>query len=115
MKKLFAALLVTSLALFMVVGASAGEKGKATSINGWVSDSNCGVKHAQAGGEACLKKCMSNGAKVAFVSDEDKSVWGVDNPDALKGHEGHHVTIAAHVDAKAKSVHVESVTMMAAK
>ena len=115
MKKLFAALLVTSLALFMVVGASAGEKGKATSINGWVSESGCATKHAGPGGEACVKKCISKGAKMVFVEDTDKSVWGIDNPDALAGHEGHHVTIAAHVDATAKTVHVESVTMMAAK
>lgn len=115
MKKLFAALLVTSLALFMAAGVSASEKGKSTNINGWVSDSNCGVKHAAAGGGDCIKKCMTKGAKLAFVSDADKSVWAVDNPDALAGHEGHHVTIAAHVDAKAKSVHVETVTMMAEK
>lgn len=115
MKKLFAALLVTTLALFMAAGVSASDKGKTMSINGWVSDSNCTVKHTQAGGEACLKKCMEHGAKMAFVNDADKSVWAVDNPDALIAHLGHHVTIEAHVDAKAKSVHVEKVTMMAEK
>ena len=114
MKKLFAVLLVMSLALF-VVAAGASEKGKATNINGWVSDTGCGVKHAKAGGTECIKKCQTMGQKLAFVSDADKSVWAVDNQDALAGHEGHHVTIAAHVDKKAKSVHVESVTMMAEK
>jgi hypothetical protein len=111
MKKLFAVLLVLSLALF-VVAAGASEKGKTSSVNGWVSETGCAAKHTAAGGDACVKKCISKGAKMAFVSDADKSVWAVDNPDALAGHEGHHVTIAAHVDAKAKSVHVESVTMM---
>ena len=115
MKKLFAALLVTSLALFMVVGASAGEKGKATSINGWVSESGCATKHAGPGGEACVKKCIEKGAKMVFVSDADKSVWSVDNPEALTEHLGHHVTIEAHVNAEAKSVHVAKVTMMAEK
>jgi hypothetical protein len=115
MKKLFAVLLVTSLALFVVAGVSASDKGKTTSINGWVSETGCAAKHTTAGGEACVKKCIEKGAKMAFVFDADKSVWMVDNPDALAGHEGHHVTIAAHVDAKAKSVHVESVTMMAEK
>ena len=113
MKKLFTVLLVMSLAFLVTAGAS--DKGKGTSINGWVSDSNCGVKHMAAGGGDCIKKCMTKGAKLAFVSDADKSVWAVDNPDALTGHEGHHVTISAHVDNKAKSVHVESVTMMAEK
>jgi len=114
MKKLFLVLLVMSLALF-VVAAGASDKAKATSINGWVSETGCATKHAAAGGEACVKKCIEKGAKMAFVFDADKSVWGVDNPEALAGHEGHHVTIAAHVDAKAKSVHVTSVTMMAEK
>ncbi|MGH9649511.1 MAG: hypothetical protein ACRD3I_03465, partial [Terriglobales bacterium] len=109
MKKLFAALLVMSLALF-VAAAGASDKAKATSINGWVSETGCAAKHAGAGGEACVKKCIANGAKMAFVFDADKSVWAVDNPDKLAGHEGHHVTIEAHVDKKAKSVHVETVT-----
>ncbi len=112
MKKLFLVLLVMALALFVVSGAVAGDKAKATSINGWVSETGCATKHASAGGEACVKKCIEKGAKMAFVSDADKSVWGVDNPDALKGHEGHHVTIQAYVDNEKKSVHVESVAMM---
>jgi len=114
MKKLFLVLLVMALALF-VVSASAGDKAKASSINGWVSETGCATKHVAAGGEACVKKCIEKGAKMAFVSDEDKSVWGVDNPDALAGHEGHHVTIQAHVDKEKKSVHVESVAMVAEK
>ena len=108
MKKLLA-LLVLSFALF-VVGASASDK--ATNINGWVSETGCAAKHTADGGADCIKKCISKGAKMAFVSDADKSVWVVENPDALAGHEGHHVTIEAHVDAKAKTVHVASVSMM---
>ena len=111
MKKVFAALLVMSFAMF-VVAAGASDMGKTTNINGWVSETMCGAKHAAPGGEACVKKCIANGSKMAFVSDADKSVWAVDNPDKLAGHEGHHVTIAAHVDKDKKSVHVESVTMM---
>jgi hypothetical protein len=110
MKKLLAVLLVMSFALFFVVAAGASDK--ATSINGWVSETGCAAKHASDGGGECVKKCISKGAKMAFVNDADKSVWVVDNPDALAGHEGHHVTIEAHVDAKAKTVHVASVSMM---
>ncbi len=112
MKKVFAALLVMSFAMFVV---AAGASDKTTNINGWVSETMCGAKHAAPGGEDCVKKCIANGSKMAFVFDSDKSVWGVDNPDKLAGHEGHHVTIAAHVDKEKKSVHVESVTMMAEK
>jgi hypothetical protein len=34
----------------------------------------------------------------------------VDNPEALAGHEGHHVAVTGHV--KGDSVHVESVKML---
>jgi hypothetical protein len=34
------------------------------------------------------------------------------NPDAVKGHEGHHVILSAHVYADKGAVHVMSVKMM---
>jgi hypothetical protein len=34
-----------------------------------------------------------------FVSDKDSKSWTISNPDAVKGHEGHHVTLQAQVDA----------------
>src|ERR1700745_3050968 len=41
-----------------------------------------------------------------FVSDKDNKTWKVSNPDALKGHEGHHVRVRAHVDADKDEIHV---------
>ena len=46
-----------------------------------------------------------------FVSNNDKKTWKVSNPDALKGHEGHQVTVKALVDAGKKEIHVTSVQM----
>ena len=34
-----------------------------------------------------------------FVSDKDSKSWAISNPNAVKGHEGHHVTLQAHLDA----------------
>ncbi len=45
-----------------------------------------------------------------FVDKNNKS-WTVTNPEALKGHEGHEVTLRAHVDAAKNEVHVVSVKM----
>lgn len=45
-----------------------------------------------------------------FVDKDNKS-WTVSNPEALKGHEGHEVTLTAHVDAAKNEVHVVSVKM----
>jgi hypothetical protein len=46
-----------------------------------------------------------------FVSDKDSKSWTITNPDAVKGHEGHHVTLTAHVYADKSEVHVMSLKM----
>jgi hypothetical protein len=47
-----------------------------------------------------------------FVSDNDSKNWTITNPDAVKGHEGHHVTLTAHVYADKNEVHVMSLKMV---
>jgi len=46
-----------------------------------------------------------------FVNDVDGKSWTISNPDAVKGHEGHHVTLKAHVYADKNEVHVMSLKM----
>jgi hypothetical protein len=46
-----------------------------------------------------------------FVSDKDGKSWKIVNPDAVKGHEGHHVVLTAHVYADKGEVHVMSLKM----
>jgi hypothetical protein len=46
-----------------------------------------------------------------FVSDKDKKSWTIINPDAVKGHEGHHVILNAHVYPDKMEVHVMSLKM----
>jgi hypothetical protein len=46
-----------------------------------------------------------------FVSDKDSKSWTVANPDSVKGHEGHHVTLTAHVDAVKSEVEIISLKM----
>jgi len=47
----------------------------------------------------------------SFVSDKDGKSWTISNPDAVKGHEGHHVTLKAHVSADTNEVEVVSLKM----
>jgi hypothetical protein len=105
MKKIFGSLAVSVL-FFMVMSASAADK---TTVNGWVSDDKCGAKGASAEHAACTKKCLSKGANLAVVTD-DKKVLVVDNPDALKGHEGHHVAVTGEVTGD--KIHVDSMKML---
>jgi hypothetical protein len=46
-----------------------------------------------------------------FVSDKDGKSWTISNPDLVKGHEGHHVTLKAHVSADTNEVQVVSLKM----
>jgi hypothetical protein len=54
----------------------------------------------------------ADGDKYTFVSDKDNKSWDIMNPDAVKGHEGHHVMLSAHVYADKGAIHVMSVKMM---
>ncbi|MBZ5504197.1 MAG: hypothetical protein LAO78_01805 [Acidobacteriia bacterium] len=71
--------------------AKAAEKGKTMSLTGWVKD--------QAG-------------KTVFINDKDKQAWNIENMDAVKGHEGHHVRIKAKLNETDHSVNVEKISML---
>jgi len=105
MKRVFALLLVV-----FALGAVAAKAADSAPIKGWVSDAMCGAKHAGSGA-ACVKKCIDGGAAPVFV-DESKNVWTIDNPDAVKGYYGDHVSIAASTNADKKSVHIDTVTAL---
>jgi hypothetical protein len=94
----------------LILTASLAMAGDAQTVNGWVSDSKCGVKGANAGAEACTKKCIAAGASPVVVTDGDQKVLNVENPDALKEHYGHHVAVTGHIDGD--KIHVDSVKML---
>jgi hypothetical protein len=54
----------------------------------------------------------ADGDKITFVNDADQKSWDVMNPEAIKGHEGHHVQLSAHVYADKNTIHVMSVKML---
>jgi hypothetical protein len=99
------ALLMAVFAL-TAVGARAADSSK---LNGWISDSMCGAKHAGTGA-ACVKKCIDGGMAPVFVDEEKKAVWTIDNPDAVKGFYGDHVSVVAIADADKKSVHISTIS-----
>jgi hypothetical protein len=71
--------------------AKAAQKGKDMSLTGWVRD---------------------QGGKTIFENDKDKQAWDISNPDAVKGHEGHHVKVKAKLDESNHSLTVDKLTMM---
>jgi len=97
--------LLVAVFSFAVIAARAADSAK---INGWISDSMCGAKHTGSGA-ACVKKCVEGGMQPVFVDESKKEVWKLDNPDAVKGFYGDHVTVAATADSASKSVHIDSI------
>lgn len=96
------------LAVVYAMGAMTALAANATKSTGWISDSMCGAKHAGTGA-ACVKKCINGGMKPVFV-DSSKTVWTIDNPDAVKADfYGAQVTVTATEDAANKSMHIESI------
>jgi hypothetical protein len=51
------------------------------------------------------------GGKTIFVNDRNKQSWDIENPDAVKGHDGHHIKLTATVDEANHSVTIDKVSM----
>jgi len=109
MRKLLVLCLALAVLLF-VVGSVSFAADQSATLKGYVSDSKCGAKNANAKGGDCTKECLKKGAKMVVVTDDDQKVLIVDNPDKLTGHEGHHVAVKGQVSGD--SIHVESVEML---
>jgi hypothetical protein len=71
--------------------AKAAEKGKPLRLTGWVKDQD---------------------GKTVFINDKDKQAWNIENMDAVKGHEGHHVQIKAKLNEADHSVNVAKLSML---
>jgi hypothetical protein len=107
--QIVAAFALTTLTAFALDAAP-----KTVKLAGWVSDSQCGADHASKGpNPSCVSKCIKEGAKPVFVDDAKNSVWTIDNPDAVKGHYGHHIQVTGTEDVAKKEVHITGVTMLA--
>jgi hypothetical protein len=50
----------------------------------------------------------------SITADKDNKTWTISNPEAVKGHEGHHVAAKGTVDSAKSEITVSSVKMMAA-
>jgi len=76
----------------------------------WAQDSMNNMKDDASKAPIDVKGTISADGKM-FVSDKDGKSWTIINPDAVKGHEGHHVILNAHVYPDKMQVHVMSLKM----
>ena len=70
-----------------------------------------GKTHAAAGARltTIMGTIQEDGDKLRFVTDQ--RAWNVDNPETLKGHEGHYVHATAHLYPDKDSIHITEVKM----
>ena len=92
--------------LLLSVAAWAAPKDQ--SYSGWISDSKCGAKGANADHAACAKKCVAGGEKPVMVADNDQKVMPIDNPDAVKDQVGQHVKVSGNMTSSG-ALHVDKV------
>ena len=88
-----------------------------TGVNAWTQDAGSAqTDQKMSSAKATLVSIsgtVSDDGK-ALTADKDQKSWTVQNPEALKGHEGHHVRVRAHVYADKGEIHVMSVKMLGA-
>ena len=106
MKKIV--LVVLGLFLLSIIAMAAP---KDSSWEGWISDSKCGVKGANAAHAQCAKKCVEGGEKPVLVTDKDQKVVAIENPAAVAGHEGQHVKVSGTMTADG-ALHVDKVAAL---
>ncbi len=110
MKKIFIPLAILALALGLGLSTttSAQEKpGDQVTITGWLTETECGAKGANAGHVDCAKKCVKEkGAKWAIYNPEDKSLWIL--TDQTKGPEmlGKQIKVKGTMDKAKKEVKI---------
>src|SRR5580658_2305186 len=102
MKKLVMSALTVALCVAGVVAASSRPD---DSVTGWVIDAKCSANAKMRGNTDCAVKCEAGGEKLVVVAEKDNHVYAVDNQDALKGHEGHYVSVSGKIDGD--NLHVE--------
>lgn len=98
------ALPVLALAQDPAVPSSGSSQSQATAGQ---SNDTMGQNAAKSGS---VKGTISQDGKT-LVADDGKS-WTIANPDAVKGHEGHHVELKGSADASAGQIQVSSVKML---
>jgi len=97
MKRFISLVSVFAFAVALTAVAFAGEPAAApTAMKGWIVDSFCGAKNANAEGQGCAKDCFKKGAKLELVADG--KTYQISDQKAASEHLGHEVVITGTLD-----------------
>jgi hypothetical protein len=82
------------LIVLAILGLAAA--GMAAEWTGAISESGCGLKHANGGGEKCVTGCVKKGAAPVFVTDG--KVIKIANADKVMDHLGKKVKVTGKLE-----------------
>ncbi|MGH9774111.1 MAG: hypothetical protein ACRD50_04090 [Candidatus Acidiferrales bacterium] len=103
-----------ALTLLASLGLSVrAQQTKSSSWTGWISDSICGVRGANAAHRTCAIECIRDrGAAWVFVNTSDKKILAIENQDGVKQEKdlGHEVTVSGHLTADGQ-LHVDAIAV----
>lgn len=110
-------LFLTGALVLAAALARAGDAAATGKYTGWLACNACSEKRVANGGSTapnrdCSQKCIREGDPMVFYDEATKTLLRVDNPDAGKGQESHHIEVTGTVDAKAKTIHVASIKVL---
>jgi len=97
MKRLMSLVCVLTLVLAATAAAFAADAAaQPTTVKGWITDSFCGAKNANAAGAQCAKDCYKKGAKLELVADG--KTYQISDQKAALDHVGHEVVVTGTLD-----------------
>jgi len=99
---------IPSMKPFLLIILSVCFVGSATALTPQVR-THAPRKVQVSAGLSTMMGTVQDGHKLRFVTDQ--RAWNVDNPEMLKGHEGHYVRVRAHVYSDRNSIHIRDVNL----
>lgn len=114
--KLHTLLLFAAVALLLPSASGIASAG-GTTTKGWISDESCARGRASSGvftgtNPECAKKCIASGAKMVLIIPDQRMLLTVANPGAAKANVGDFVEITGSVEAKTKTLHIDSLKLL---
>lgn len=104
-------MLLATVLSFFAVAAYAGQAGSSSQASDQTTTKSSSTSKSRV--QSIAGKISDDGK--TFTADKDGKQWTIKNPDEVKGHEGHHVKLQAHVDKGTNELDVTKVTMLGAK
>ena len=112
-------LMLISIVLSGALLCSAGSSASASrTIRGWFSDESCARQKVDAGKieptkTDCARKCLEKGVKLVFISETDKKLFIVSNPENFKANIGSYVELTGTTNDADQTIRIDSVKKLA--